>query len=150
MNRLSVARGLVVLLALMGVGETLAAEGPRFLNAEGREDDLPYSHAVLAGDTLYLAGMIGIDPATGRAPAEVDREIKIVMETMKKRLALAGLSMDDLISVQVFCSDLSLYDQFNALYRSYFKNHFPARAFIGSAPLLRGGRFELTGIAVRR
>ena len=69
---------------------------------------------------------------------------------MKAVLAEAGLTMDDLVSVQVFCPDLSLYDRFNAAYRGYFGKDLPARAFIGSGPLLRGGRFEMQGIAVRR
>ena len=67
---------------------------------------------------------------------------------MKAKLALAGLTMDDLVSIQVFCSDLSLYDTFNAVYRTYFERDFPVRAFIGSGPLLRNGRFEISGIAV--
>ena len=58
--------------------------------------------------------------------------------------------MDDLVSVQIFCSDLSLYDEFNAIYRTYFKKGFPARAFIGNGPVLRGGRFEVQGTAVKR
>jgi enamine deaminase RidA (YjgF/YER057c/UK114 family) len=52
--------------------------------------------------------------------------------------------------VQVFCPDLSLYDQFNAVYRTYFTDHFPARAFVGSGPLLRGGHFEILGTAIRQ
>jgi len=58
--------------------------------------------------------------------------------------------MDDLVYVQIACSDLSLYDTFNATYRTYFTSKdLPAREFIGAATLLRGGHFELQGIAVR-
>jgi 2-iminobutanoate/2-iminopropanoate deaminase len=71
------------------------------------------------------------------------------MDGMKATLAQAGMTMDDLVSVQVFCPDLSLYDQFNKIYRTYFTKDFPARAFIGSGPLLRGGHFEMQGIAVK-
>jgi len=120
------------------------------LNAPGRSDDLPYSQAVLAGDTLYIAGMIGIDPETGKPPADVRDEVKLVLDQLRDRLALADMTMDDLVSVQVFCPDLSLYETFNAVYRTYFKGPFPARAFIGSGPLLLGGRFEINGIAVKR
>ena len=144
------SRAAMVMFALISPGFAQQGEGPRFINAPGRADDLPYSHAVLAGDTLYLAGMIGIDPQTGRPPAEVEEEIKLLMSTLEQRLKLAGFSIGDLVSVQVFCPDLSLYDLFNAAYRTYFKDRFPARAFIGSGPLLRGGRFELTAIAIRR
>lgn len=115
-----------------------------------RKDQLPYSDAVLAGNTLYLAGRIGIDPQTGKAPEDVEKEIRFLLDGIKATLAAADLTMDDLVSVQVFCPDLSLYDKFNEIYRSYFTKDFPARAFIGSGPLLRGGHFEMQGIAVRR
>ena len=104
----------------------------------------------MVGNTLYLAGKLGIDPATGKPPQDAEQEIRLVMDAMKKTLAAADMSMDDLVSVQVFCPDLSLYDKFNEVYRSYFTKNFPARAFIGSGPLLRGARFEVQGIAARR
>jgi enamine deaminase RidA (YjgF/YER057c/UK114 family) len=111
--------------------------------------DLPFSEAVLAGDTLYLAGKIGLDPATGKPPAEVEDEARLVMDAVKGTLARAGMTMDDLVSVQIFCSDVSLFPRFNAVYRGYFKD-LPARAFIGSGKLLFDARFEVQGIAVKR
>ncbi len=114
------------------------------------KDQLPYSDAVLAGNTLYLAGRIGIDPETGKPPAELEKEIRFLLDGMKTTLAAANMTMDDLVSVQVFCPDLSLYEKFNEIYGTYFSKNFSARAFIGSGPLLRGGRFEAQGIAVRR
>ena len=151
MKRLSVvlvASGWIVVLGAMGPSK--GATGHRYINLPGRSDELPYSNAVLAGGTLYLAGSIGIDPETGRPPDDVKEEIRIILDGMKRRLEMAGMTMDDLVTVQVFCPDLSLYDEFNAVYRTYFKDNFPARAFIGSGPLLRGGRFEVTGTAIKR
>ena len=115
-----------------------------------RKDQLPFSDAVLAGNTLYLAGRIGIDPETGKPPEDVEQEIRLLLDGMKTTLAAADMTMDDLVSVQIFCPDLTLYEKFNEIYRTYFIKDFPARAFIGSGPLLRGGRFEAQGIAVRR
>jgi reactive intermediate/imine deaminase len=120
------------------------------MNLPGRTDDNPYSNAVLVGDTLYLAGDIGTDPATGRPPERVEDEVRIVMDRMKQRLEMAGMTMNDLVMVQVYCPDLSLYGAFNDVYRTYFDEHFPARAFLGSGPLLVGGRFEVTAIAVKQ
>jgi 2-iminobutanoate/2-iminopropanoate deaminase len=57
--------------------------------------------------------------------------------------------MDDLVSVQVFCSDVANYDAFNAVYRTYFHGEYPARAFLGSGKLLFGARYEVMGIAVK-
>jgi len=122
----------------------------RFINVAGRTDDNPYSNAVLVGDTLYLAGDIGIDPATGAPPPRIEDEVRLVMDGMKARLEMAGMSMDDLVMVEVHCTDLSLYGRFNAVYRTYFTDHFPSRAFLGAGSLLLGGHFEVTGVAVRR
>jgi enamine deaminase RidA (YjgF/YER057c/UK114 family) len=122
----------------------------RILNAEGRSDTTPFSHGVLVGDTLHVAGSLGLDPDTGQAPDDVETEVRLMLDSVKAKLALADMTMDDLVSVQVFCSDISLYDRFNAVYRTYFTKGFPSRAFIGSGTLLRGCRFEMNGVAVRR
>jgi 2-iminobutanoate/2-iminopropanoate deaminase len=127
-----------------------AGTGRRHVNLPGRTVQAPFSDAVVVGDTVYLAGRIGIDPKTGKAPEDPDEEIRLLLDGVKAVLAETGLTMDDLVTVQVFCPDLALYDRFNAAYRGYFGKEFPARGFIGSGPLLRGGRFEMQGIAVRR
>jgi len=139
--------GLALLAALASCASTA---GPRALNLPDRSDDRPYSHAVLAGDTLYVAGTTGLDPGTGRPPEDAAEEARLALDGVRAKLALADLDMDDLVSVQVFCPDSSLYDTFNAVYATYFEERFPARAFVGSGPLLWGCRFEISGIAVRR
>jgi enamine deaminase RidA (YjgF/YER057c/UK114 family) len=137
-------------LAVVWVEDSPGASGRRFINVPGRTDNNPYSNAVLVGDTLYLAGDIGIDPATGAPPPKIEDEVRLVMDSMKARLEMVGMSMDDLVMVEVHCPDLSLYTQFNDVYRTYFTDHFPARAFLGSGPLLLDGHFEVTGVAVRQ
>jgi 2-iminobutanoate/2-iminopropanoate deaminase len=112
--------------------------------------NLPFSDAVWAGDTLYLSGHIGLDPKTGRPPAEAAEEARLVLESLRETLQSAGLTMDDLVSVQVFCSDVSLFGEFNKIYREFFRGGFPARAFLGSGKLLFDARFEVQGIAVRK
>ena len=131
-------------------GDTDAAPPVEYLNNPGRTDTNPDSNMVVAGDTVYLAGAIGIDQETGEAPEDVEEEIRLVLDSMKERLERVGMSMNDLVSVQVFCPDLTLYDTFNNIYRTYFDEHFPARAFVGSGPLLRNGRFEVLGTAIRQ
>jgi reactive intermediate/imine deaminase len=121
----------------------------RTINLPGRADGLPFSDAVQVGDTLYLAGRIGLDPKTRKPPADIEAEIKIVLDGMKTTLGAAGMTMDNLVYVQVYCPDLTLYDKFNAVYRTYFGKEFPARAFVGSGPLLFGGHFEVQAIAAR-
>jgi 2-iminobutanoate/2-iminopropanoate deaminase len=111
----------------------------------------PFSDAVRAGKTLYVSGRIGIDPSTSKPPAEVADEARALMENLKGVMDAAGMKMKELVQVTVFSPDLSLYATFNDVYLSYFdQDDLPARAFIGSGPLLFGARFELTAIAVSR
>src|SRR5262245_41539985 len=67
----------------------------------GPSSTLPFSDGVLAGDTLYLAGKLGLDPRTGQAPAELDAELKYLFDNVREVLTAAGMTMDDLVSVQV-------------------------------------------------
>jgi 2-iminobutanoate/2-iminopropanoate deaminase len=129
-----------------------AAQDRKYINQprpEGAKAP-PFSEAVLAGDTLYLAGTIGLDPKTRKPGATPEEEAKLALDSIKRTLESAGMSMDDLVSVQVFCSDVSFFDAFNGVYRTYFHENYPARAFIGSGKLLFDARFEVQGIAVKR
>lgn len=109
----------------------------------------PFSGAVRVGDTLYLSGAIGID-ANQKVPDTAEGEARAVLDSIQTTLAGAGMTMDDLVFVQIFCSDVTHYAAFNKVYRTYFKREFPARAFIGSGKLLFDARFEVQGIAVKR
>jgi 2-iminobutanoate/2-iminopropanoate deaminase len=109
----------------------------------------PFSNGVLVNGTLYVGGHLGLDPATGKVPADAEAEAHLVLDSVKQSLERAGLTMADLVSVTVYCTDLDLYDKFNAVYRSYFHEHYPARAFVGVAKLVRGARFEIAGVAVK-
>ena len=154
-------RGVWLFVAALVTGGILVTHGAfsqstsptarRVISLPDDNPQLPFSGAILVGNTLYLSGRIGIDAKTGKAPAEIDDEIKLLLDHVKATLTAAGLTMDDLVYVQVSCTDLTLYDKFNAAYRSYFSSkEFPAREFIGVASLLRGGHFELQAIAVKR
>jgi 2-iminobutanoate/2-iminopropanoate deaminase len=111
---------------------------------------LPFSEGVLVGNTLYVAGHIGLDPKTNMPPASAEDEARLVMDAVKHTVEAAGLTMDDMVSVQIFCTDLKLYDTFNSVYKTYFHGDFPARAFIGTDKLLRNGHYEVMGIAIKK
>ena len=125
------------------------AQGKRVINLPDRSVQAPFSDAVLVGDTLYLAGRFGLDPKTNKPPDDVEQEARMVLDEMRTVLQRAGMTMDDLVTVTVYCPDVSLFNKWNGVYRTYFHGDFPARAFIGSGPLLFGGHFEVQGIAVR-
>jgi reactive intermediate/imine deaminase len=121
------------------------------INLPEKSAQAPFSDAILAGNTLYLAGRIGLDPKTGKAPEKIEDEIKLLLDGDKEVLAQAGMTMDDLVYVQIACTDLSLFEKFNPIYKSYFTTKdLPAREFIGAGSLLRGGHFELQAIAVKK
>lgn len=120
----------------------------RYINPPVRAGQAPFSDAVQVDNTLYLSGRLGIDPRTGQVPSDVKLEVRILMEGMRQTLAEAGMTMDDLVLVQVYCTDLALYEQFNTVYRTYFTRAAPARAVMGVSKLLRGARFEIQGTAV--
>jgi 2-iminobutanoate/2-iminopropanoate deaminase len=122
----------------------------RYINLPSRKAPLPFSDAVLVGDALYLSGRIGIDPLTGLVPDDVDLELRLLFDGFEAVLREADMRMDDLVWVQVYSPDISLWERFNVLYLKRFSKELPARAFIGSGPLLKGGRFEMLGVAVRR
>ena len=129
--------------------EPLSAESRRYINLPNRPANLPFSDAVLVGDTLYISGRIGLDLATGEAPESIDAEIELLFEGFQAVLREAGMTMDDLVWVQVYSPDVSLWQQFNSAYVKLFSREFPARAFLGSGELLLKGRFEMLGIAVK-
>ena len=153
-RRVLILLGVLTVAAFFAVHGAFSKPSPqasrRAINRPEKPVQAPFSEAILAGDTLYIAGSIGIDPKTGKAPEKIDDEIKLLLDGYKNLLATSGMTMDDLVYVQVFCTDLSLYDKFNAAYKTYFTKDFPARAFIGAGSLLRSGHFEMQAIAVRR
>jgi 2-iminobutanoate/2-iminopropanoate deaminase len=146
-------RLVTIALLLVGAHAAVAADSDRqFINGarSAAKTPPPISDGVLVGDTLYISGKLGIDPKTERAPEDPQAEAKLVMDQVKRTVEAAGLTMDDVVSMQIFCTDLALYDTFNAVYRSYFSHGFPARAFLGASALLRGAHYEVMGTAVRR
>ncbi|MBS1842502.1 MAG: RidA family protein [Acidobacteria bacterium] len=120
----------------------------KVINLPSKAISAPFSDAILSGNTLYLAGRIGLDK-DGKAPEKVEDEIKLLLDGEKDVLAQAGMTMDDLVYVQISCSDLKLYDTFNGIYKTYFTKDYPAREFVGAGAILRGGHFEMQAIAVK-
>ncbi len=125
------------------------AGGRTHFNLPDRGHDYPFSDGVIIGDTVYLSGRIGMDPKTGRAATDVEEEARLLMEGFREVLAKVSMGLEDLVFCTVYCTDMSLFLRFNAVYRTYFKKGFPARAFLGCSELVLGARFEMQAIAVR-
>jgi len=146
---IDVARDLLEIFSTRGRMTQLSQSARRTVNLPNHSSALPFSDGILVGDTLYLSGRIGIDPVTGRVPDDVDAEIKLLFDGFEGVLQQAGMTMDDLVQVQIFSPRLDLWPHFNTAYIKRFSRDLPARAYIGSGPLLLDGRFEMMGIAVK-
>ncbi len=112
-------------------------------------DVLPFSGGVMVGDTFYVSGNLGLGPDQ-TVPDTPQEEARNVLTNVQATLEAAGLTMDDLVMVQVYSSDVADYAAFNEVYRTFFTTEFPARAYLGSGTLLYNARFEVLGIAVKR
>ena len=141
----------IFLIGLCTIAAHAADSERKFFTPPGADPKVapPFSNGVMVGGTFYVAGHIGLDPATGKAAADAETEARLVMDAVKQTLERGGLTMADLVSVTVYCTDLELYDKFNGVYRSYFHDNYPARAFIGVSKLVRGAHFEIAGVAVK-
>ena len=141
----------ILLVGLIAAAAHAGDSGRTFIAPPGADPKTaaPFSLGVMVDGTFYVGGHLGVDPGTGKVPPEAEAEARLVMDSVKQSLERGGLSMSDLVSVTVYCTDLDLYDKFNAVYRSYFKDNYPARAFVGVAKLVRGARFEIAAVAVK-
>jgi 2-iminobutanoate/2-iminopropanoate deaminase len=111
----------------------------------------PYSQAIRAGNTLYLAGQIAIDPATNRLieDASIEAQTRRVLDNLKAVLAAAGMGMENVVSTTAFMTDLGEFGRMNEVYATYFRTAPPARATVQAARLPRDVKVEIAAIAVR-
>jgi enamine deaminase RidA (YjgF/YER057c/UK114 family) len=140
----------IVVALILVLSGSIFAEDRTYVGSRSASDDgvPPFSGAVMVGDTLYISGNLGL--VDGKVPEDPADEARAVMDAIKSTLAAADMTMDDIVSVQIFCSDVAHYGVFNSVYRTYFTKEFPARAFIGSGALLFDARFEVMATAVKR
>jgi reactive intermediate/imine deaminase len=107
-----------------------------------------YSQAVRCGDTIYVSGQIGLDPATMQLVAGIDAQIKRVFDNLKAVAAAAGGSLDDAAKLTIYLTDLVHFAKVNEAMAAYFTQPYPARAAIGVAALPRGALIEADAILV--
>ncbi|MGO9173372.1 MAG: Rid family detoxifying hydrolase [Rhodomicrobium sp.] len=108
----------------------------------------PYSRAVWAGDILYLAGQLGMDPATNKlVEGGVGAETEQLLKGLSAVLAAAGLSMGDVVKANVFLTDMNDFAAMNKVYETFFEAPYPARSTIAVAALPGGGHVEIELVA---
>lgn len=110
----------------------------------------PYSHAVEAGELVYLSGQTPLDPATGGLVAGgIGAQAERCFANLFGVLAAAGLAPDDVVKVNVYLVDMADFAAMNAVYERQFSQPFPARTTVGVASLPLGARIEIELIARR-
>jgi len=104
----------------------------------------PYSQAVESGRWLFVSGQLGLDPESGAFAGEsFDSQARQALENMKQIIMAAGFDLTDVVSVDVYLTDMERFADFNEIYAGYFSEHHPARAAVGVAALPRGGLVEV-------
>ena len=107
-----------------------------------------YSQAVRAGNTLYLSGQIGLDPATGQLVEGIENQIHRVFGNLKAVAKAGGGSLADTVKLTVYLTDLSHFARVNEIMIRYFDKPYPARAAVGVVALPRGALVEADAILV--
>ncbi len=110
----------------------------------------PYSQAVQAGPWLFVSGQIPLVPETGHMVGEdFEAQARQVLQNIQAVLSAAGYGLGDVAAVDVFLTDLGMFQTFNALYEKAFGAHKPARAVVQVSALPRGAQIEIKCIAVK-
>jgi len=111
----------------------------------------PYSQAIEAGNTLYISGQIGIEPATGELPSDFTSQVRQVLRNAEEILISAGYSKENVVRVTIYLRDLSKFGEFNTLYEEFFTSidPKPARVTVGVKELPLGADVEIELIAVK-
>lgn len=110
----------------------------------------PYSQAIVAGDFIFVAGEKGIDPKTGKiVSGGIAAETRQTLENVKAILEAAGASMDDAVRAVVYLTDLSAFQEMNAVYAEYFKVAPPGRTTVEVTALPAGAHVEIEVTALR-
>ncbi|MFD0950636.1 RidA family protein [Paraperlucidibaca wandonensis] len=107
-----------------------------------------YSQAVKIGNTVYLSGQIGLDPASMQLVDGIDAQIVQVFENLKAVIEESGATLQDIAKLNIFLTDLGHFALVNEMMARYFTQPYPARAAIGVASLPRGAMVEMDGIVV--
>jgi reactive intermediate/imine deaminase len=107
-----------------------------------------YSQAVKVGNTVYLSGQIGLDPATMQLVEGIEAQVRHVFDNLKAVVEAAGGNLSDIAKINIFLTDLANFALVNSIMAEYFTQPYPARAAVGVASLPRGALVEADAIMV--
>jgi reactive intermediate/imine deaminase len=105
-----------------------------------------YSQAVRVDDTVYLSGQIGLDPSTMQMAESTEGQIHRVFQNLRAVALAAGGSLDDIVKLNIYLTDLAHFAKVNELMATYFRQPYPARAAVGVAALPREAQVEMDAV----
>jgi reactive intermediate/imine deaminase len=105
-----------------------------------------YSQAVRVDNTVYLSGQIGLDPNTMTLVEGIEAQIHRVFQNLRAVADSAGGSLDDMVKLNIYLTDLAHFTKANEIMATYFHQPFPARAAVGVSSLPRGALIEADGV----
>jgi reactive intermediate/imine deaminase len=108
----------------------------------------PYSQAIRAGDTIYLSGQIGLDPATGNLRDGLEAQTRQVLENLRAVAVAGGGALDDVVKLTLLLADMADFAKVNEIMAAFFSKPYPARATYQVAALPRGARVEIEAVLV--
>lgn len=129
---------------------SLAFAGERKVINPGAQGAGPYSPGIMvdSDDLIFTSGQLGLD-AAGKLPEGIEAQTKQALNNVKAVVEAAGSSMDKLVKVTIYMTDIKDYGTVNAIYKTYFTKDFPARTALQVANLPLGGLIEIEAIAVK-
>ena len=132
-----------LLLSTMLLSPALLQAEKKPIVPKGSNPAGPYTPGIISGGTMYVAGQVGRD-AAGGTPEVFEDEVKACIGAIEKILKEAGLSMADALAVQVYLTDMDLFDRMNKVYMTLFPEPRPARTTVGVSRLVGKARIEVT------
>jgi 2-iminobutanoate/2-iminopropanoate deaminase len=136
----------IILLIVPGL--TAPASPKKIIYPPGTKAGGNFSPAILVDGSLYVSGMLGLD-ANGKIPETFEAEVQQSLDNIDAALKAGGMTRDDVVSVQVYLTDLSNFQRMNKVYAGFFKDPRPTRTTVGVAGLVNGGHIEIT-VAARK
>ena len=142
-------RKLTVLFLALALAASSLAATKKAIQPKEFPTGRPFSPGIQVGDTLYIAGQTGADLKTGKLPSDFEAEVKECLDHIGLILKEAGMTFDNAVTVQVYLTDMDLFQRMNGVYTTYFKEPRPARTTVGVARLAGPAHVEITVTAHR-
>lgn len=142
-QKLPIAAAAVLILTVLGLSYGAGAK-KKIVTPKDFPSGRPFSAGIQVGDTLYVSGQTGTDPKTQKVPDNFEEEVRQCLENVGGILKAGGYDFGDAVSVQVYLTDMSMFQRMNAVYVHTFPDPKPTRTTVGVTALSGGAHMEIT------